>query len=611
MGCGDGVRDRGPRVPAARRDRGSGGLWEALEAGRDLVGAVPEDRFEAARFVDTAMARRGKSYTARGAFLADIAGFDADYFGISPREAAHMDPQHRLLLETAVEALDDAGIAPGTLAGSDTCVFVGISDFSYGGLQMLKSHRMNAYSMASYAHSIAANRLSHFFDLRGPSMAIDTACSSSLMAVERACRELASGGSRVALAGGVNVLLNPSAFVGFSQASMLSKRGRCAAFSADADGFVRAEGAGVLVLKPLADALSDGDRIHGVIAGSGSNCDGRTVGLALPSAQAQEDLLRQVYERAGISPDEVAYVEAHGTGTQAGDRAECAALGRVLGAARTVGPLPIGSVKSNVGHLEPASGMAGQLKALAVLRHGTIPASLHLEPLNPAIDFGGLGLEPVDRARPLMPGKERRFVGVNSFGFGGANAHVVVGPPPAMPPRPRAGTAGELPPHAGPPRLRPRRALLPGRPHRPDDGRGRRQHRPAPAAGPAVGRHAAVAAQHVRARPQRPACRLGRTAQGAAGSRSVKRSEILAEVKAMLAEFGGVDPEQVDEQTSFIADLGLDSLVLVRMTVVAEERFGVSIPDEVAWGLHTVGAVVGHVEEALAERPGVADRGRR
>ncbi|MEU9056035.1 SDR family NAD(P)-dependent oxidoreductase [Streptomyces sp. NPDC048384] len=421
------------------------GLWEALEAGRDLVGAVPEDRFEAARFVDTAMARRGKSYTARGAFLTDIAGFDADYFGISPREAAHMDPQHRLLLETAVEALDDAGIDPGTLAGSDTCVFVGISDFSYGGLQMLKSRRMNAYSMAGYAHSIAANRLSHFFDLRGPSMAIDTACSSSLMAVERACRELASGGSRVALAGGVNVLLNPSAFVGFSQASMLSKRGRCAAFSADADGFVRAEGAGVLVLKPLADALSDGDRIHGVIAGSGSNCDGRTVGLALPSAQAQEDLLRQVYERAGITPDEVAYVEAHGTGTQAGDRAECAALGRVLGAARTVGPLPIGSVKSNVGHLEPASGMAGLLKALAVLRHDTIPASLHLEPLNPAIDFGGLGLEPVDRARPLLPGKERRFVGVNSFGFGGANAHVVIGPPPAMPPRPRAGTAGELP----------------------------------------------------------------------------------------------------------------------------------------------------------------------
>ncbi|KMS76608.1 hypothetical protein ACM01_04375 [Streptomyces viridochromogenes] len=425
------------------------GLWEALEAGRDLVGEIPEDRFEAARFVDTAMPRPGKSYTARGGFLADIAQFDADYFGISPREAAQMDPQHRLLLETAVEALDDAGIDPGTLAGSDTCVFIGISDFSYAGLQMIRARQMNAYSMAGGAHSIAANRLSHFFDLRGPSMVIDTACSSSLVAVERACRELASGGSRVALAGGVNLLLSPNGFVGFSQASMLSKRGRCAAFSADADGFVRAEGAGVVVLKPLADAVADGDRIHGVIAASGSNCDGRTAGLSLPSARAQEDLLRQVYERAGIAPDEVVYVEAHGTGTQAGDPAECAALGRVLGVARSVGPLPIGSVKSNVGHLEPASGMAGLFKALAVLRHGTIPASLHLEPLNPGIDFAGLGLEPVERARPLAAPEGRRFVGVNSFGFGGANAHVVVGPPPVAVPRPRVEAAAVRIPAAG------------------------------------------------------------------------------------------------------------------------------------------------------------------
>ncbi|WPO69156.1 SDR family NAD(P)-dependent oxidoreductase [Streptomyces sp. KN37] len=432
----------GCRLPGGITDLA--GLWEALEAGRDLVGTVPEDRFEAGRFVDTAMARPGKSYTARGGFLPDIAGFDAAYFGISPREAAQMDPQHRLLLETTVEALDDAGIDPGTLTGSDTCVFIGVSDFSYGGLQMT-SRQMNAYSMAGGAHAIAANRLSHFFDLRGPSMAIDTACSSSLVAVERACRELASGGSRVALAGGVNVLLNPSGFVGFSQASMLSKRGRCAAFSADADGFVRAEGAGVVVLKPLADAVAAGDRIHGVIAAAGSNCDGRTPGLALPSAQAQEDLLRQVYERAGIAPDEVAYVEAHGTGTQAGDPAECLALGQVLGAARTAGPLPIGSVKSNVGHLEPASGMAGLFKALVVLRHGTIPASLHLDPLNPHIDFAGLGLEPVGRARPLVSRAGRCFVGVNSFGFGGANAHVVIGRPPSTAPRTDIKAERELP----------------------------------------------------------------------------------------------------------------------------------------------------------------------
>ncbi|NUT95013.1 MAG: SDR family NAD(P)-dependent oxidoreductase [Saccharothrix sp.] len=414
-------------------------LWQALLEERDLIGDVPGDRFESARFVDTEMARPGKSYTARGGFLDDVSGFDADYFGISPREASQMDPQHRLLLETAVEALDDAGIDPACLAGSDTCVFVGISDFSYGGLQTIRFRNMNAYSMAGASHSIAANRLSHFFDLRGPSMAVDTACSSSLVAVERACRQLLSGGSRVALAGGVNLLLNPGVYVGFSQASMLSKQGRCAAFSAAADGFVRAEGAGVVVLKPLADALADGDRVHAVIAASASNCDGRTAGLALPSAQAQEDLLRHVYR--GISPDELVYVEAHGTGTPAGDPVECTALGRALGAHRTVGPLPVGSVKTNVGHLEPASGIAGLFKAITVLRHGTIPASLHLDPVNPDIDFAGLGLDPVGHARPLeRPG----LVGVNSFGFGGANAHVVVAPPPE-PAQPAVNHVGDLP----------------------------------------------------------------------------------------------------------------------------------------------------------------------
>ncbi|MFI6515253.1 SDR family NAD(P)-dependent oxidoreductase [Spirillospora sp. NPDC050679] len=421
----------GCRLPGGVGDLA--GLWEVLEQGRDVVSVVPPDRFEAERFVDAAMVRAGKSYTAAGGFLDDIASFDAGFFGISPKEAAQMDPQHRLLLETAVEALDDAGIDPAVLAGTATGVFVGVSDMSYGGLQLSRPQEMNAYTMAGAASSIAANRVSHFLDLRGPSMAIDTACSSSLVALERGCRELAGGGSRVALAGGVNVLLNPAAYVGFSQASMLSKQGRCAAFSANADGFVRAEGAGMVVLKPLADALADGDRVHAVIAEYGSNCDGRTMGLALPSADAQEDLLRQVYARAGVLPDEVVYMEAHGTGTLVGDPAEATSLGRVLGARRTSGALPIGSVKSNLGHLEPASGMAGLFKALLVLRHGTIPASLHLDPLNPDIDFTALGLEPVATPRPLPASPGRRFVGVNSFGFGGANAHVLLTAPPAEP----------------------------------------------------------------------------------------------------------------------------------------------------------------------------------
>ncbi|NJP98651.1 acyltransferase domain-containing protein [Nonomuraea sp. FMUSA5-5] len=407
-------------------------LWAALQAGHDLVGQVPEERFEARRFVDEAKPRPGKSYTAAGGFLDDIAGFDADYFGISPREAAQIDPQHRLLLEMAAEALDDAGIDPADLAGSTTGAFIGISDRSYALLQSMQPEAANPYTMSGSATSLAANRLSHAFDLRGPSMAIDTACSSSLVALERACAQLCSGGSPVVLAGGVNLLLAPFNYIGFSQASMLSARGRCAAFSAEADGFVRAEGGALVVLKRLTDAVADGDRVHGVLVGWGSNCDGRTPGVARPSAQAQEDLLRQVYARAGVDPAELVYVEAHGTGTPTGDPVECQALGRALGTRRDT-TLPIGSVKTNLGHLESASGMAGLLKALLVLRHGRIPANLHSEPLNPEIDFTGLNLAPVTQARQVTM-QERAFAGVNSFGFGGANAHVIVAPAPSASP---------------------------------------------------------------------------------------------------------------------------------------------------------------------------------
>ncbi|UQA91406.1 type I polyketide synthase [Streptomyces halobius] len=416
------------------------GLWQALEEGRDLVGEAPAERFDASRFIDTSMPRAGKSYTAAGGFLSDVASFDAEYFGITPKEAVQMDPQHRLLLELAVEALDDAAIASRALAGSDTAVYIGISDASYGALQMMRLRSVNAYTMAGAASSLAANRLSHCLDLRGPSMAIDTACSSSLVALDRACRTLWDGTSRTALAGGANVLLSPYHYVGFSQASMLSKQGKCAAFSAEADGFVRAEGGGLVVLKRLADAQVDGDRVHGVILGSGANNDGRTAGVSLPNPEAQEDLLRELYDQTGILPDELVYLEAHGTGTLVGDPSECRAIGGALAARRRAGVLPIGSVKSNLGHLEPASGIAGLLKALLVLRHGTAPASLHTQPANPDIDFAGLNLAPVANALPL-PASSRPVVGVNSFGFGGANAHVIVSAAPAVPDG--AGTADE------------------------------------------------------------------------------------------------------------------------------------------------------------------------
>ncbi|WP_084550937.1 type I polyketide synthase [Actinomadura rifamycini] len=409
------------------------GLWEALLRGADLVGEVPPDRFDVRRFVDERVPRPDRSYTRAGGFLDDVSGFDAAYFGIAPKEAATMDPQQRLLLEMAAEALDDAGIAPGALAGTDAGVFVGLSDPAYGTLQALEPGAMGPYSMSGAALSIASNRLSYVFDLRGPSMSIDTACSSALVAVERAVRALAEGSGRVMLAGGVNALLGPGPYVGFSQASMLSPTGRCRAFSAHADGFVRAEGGGVVLLKRLADAIGDGDRIHAVIVGAASNNDGRTMGLALPNPAAQEDLLRRVY--SGLDADDLVYVEAHGTGTAAGDPAECEALGRALGRRRTRGPLPIGSVKTNVGHLEPASGMPGLFKALLVLRHGTIPPSLHADEPNPAIDFAGLGLRVATRAMPAGD-RARPLAGVNSFGFGGANAHVALAPPPVPAPVP-------------------------------------------------------------------------------------------------------------------------------------------------------------------------------
>ncbi|MDT0401740.1 SDR family NAD(P)-dependent oxidoreductase [Streptomyces edwardsiae] len=418
----------GCRLPGGITDLD--GLWSVLRDGRDMVGEMPADRLPRDRTVDPGTVRPGRSYTAAGGFLDDVASFDAAYFGMSPAEARHIDPQQRLLLEMTADALDDAALPAGSLAGSDTCVYVGVSDPGYGvNLSMMQDHT-SPHTMPGATLSITANRMSYTFDLRGPSMAVDTACSSALVALDRACRTLREGSSRVALAGGVNVLSNPYSFAGFSYAGMLSRRGRCAAFSADADGFVRAEGGAVLVLKRLADALADGDRVHAVLAATGNNTDGRSTGMIVPSAETQEALLHTVYAEAGIGADDLVYVEAHGTGTQVGDPAEAEAIGRALGRRRRGGPLPIGSVKSNVGHLEPASGMAGLLKAILVLRHGLVPATLHALPLNPRIDFDGLGLAPAVDPVPLEVG-ERAAVGVSAFGFGGANAHAVVTPPPA------------------------------------------------------------------------------------------------------------------------------------------------------------------------------------
>ncbi|NYV72923.1 beta-ketoacyl synthase N-terminal-like domain-containing protein, partial [Streptomyces sp. UH6] len=420
-------------------------LWSALTEGRELIGDVPPDRFDASRWLDPEPRRPGKTYIAKGGFLRDVQGFDAEFFGISPREAARLDPLQRMLLEMAVEAADDAGYTADRLAGSDTAVYVGASSQAFSLLQGLDPASVDAHTMTGGAMGNTANRVSHFLGLHGPSLAVDTACSSSLVALHHACEALRHGRSGMALAAGAHLLLSPVEFVGFSRASMLSPTGRCRPFSADADGYVRSEGGALVVLKPLARALEDGDRVLGVILGSGVNSDGRTPTLAQPSADAQEALLREVYAAAGVDPGEVAYVEMHGTGTPVGDPVECRAVGRALGAARAESaPLPVGSVKGQLGHLEPASGMAGLLKALLVLRHRRVPRSVNALPLNPAIDFDGLRLAPAVESTPLrVPSGGRVVVGVNSFGFGGANAHVALAGPPAQPPVPSPAPVGD------------------------------------------------------------------------------------------------------------------------------------------------------------------------
>ena len=422
------------------------GAFEALlTAGRDAVTEIPDDRWCKPEFYHPDPGHRGKSYTFAAGVLEDVYGFDPAFFGISPREAAQIDPQQRLLLELAHEAMEDAGIPGPALHNTGTGVFVGGSSWDYTTLHAGDPSVSDAYSMTGATLCSLANRISYVFNLCGPSLTVDTACSSSLVALHLACEAIRTGRVPMALVGGVNMLLAPQPFVGFSRASMLSRRGRCQAFGAGADGYVRAEGGGVVVLKPLRDALRDGDRIRAVVRGTGTNSDGRTTGLSLPNKDAQAALLREVYGRFGIDPNELDYVEAHGTGTAAGDPIEAGALGAVLGAARAE-RLPVGSVKSNIGHLEAGSGMAGLLKAMLVLQNRVIPASLHCATPNPAIPFEALNLELVPEARPLRSNGHMPSVGINSFGFGGTNAHAVLGTAPLPLSVEAVAATGDLPP---------------------------------------------------------------------------------------------------------------------------------------------------------------------
>jgi len=410
-------------------------FWRLLAEGGDAIREVPVDRWSLDDYYDPDPAAPGKMYTKWGGFLDEVKGFDTDFFSISPREAQWVDPQHRLILELAWEALEDAAIPPDSLSGTRTGVYIGVIGFDYGLRQMSNLDALDVFSGTGASHSILANRLSYTLDIRGPSMILDTACSSSLVAIHLACQSLRNRETDLALAGGVNLMLAPEMTVVLCKAQMMSPNGRCRAFDASADGYVRGEGAGVVVLKRLSDAQRDGDRILALIRGSAINHGGHSNGLSAPNGDAQEEVLRAALADARIDPAMVDYVEAHGTGTRLGDPIELEALMAVYGRRDGVPPLALGSVKTNIGHLESAAGIAGLIKTLLMMRHRALPPHLHLEKPNPLLRIERHPVRIPTRLESWERGEKARIAAVSSFGFGGANAHLILEePPPAAAP---------------------------------------------------------------------------------------------------------------------------------------------------------------------------------
>ncbi len=401
-------------------------LWDLLSSGRDAITEIPADRWDLRALYDADPDAPGKMFTRHGGFLDAVDRFDAEFFGISPREAESMDPQQRLVLETAWHALEDAGIAPPALHESKTGVFLGVCNNDYGRMLFAHPERIDPYFSPGNAASVVAGRLSYFMGLQGPSIAIDTACSSSLVAIHLAVQSLRSGESDLAIAGGINLILSPEMNINFSKARMMAPDGRCKTFDAAADGYVRGEGCAVVVLKRLSDCTPM-DRVLAVVRGSAVNQDGRSGGLTAPNGPSQEAVIRAALEAAGVTPAQVGYVEAHGTGTSLGDPIEVQALGAALGTGRDPSrPVAIGSIKTNVGHLEAAAGIAGVLKVVLALRHREIPPHLHFKTPNPLMDWAALPVVVPTVRTPWMPIDGRYLAGVSSFGFSGTNAHVIL-----------------------------------------------------------------------------------------------------------------------------------------------------------------------------------------
>jgi acyl transferase domain-containing protein len=430
----------GCRVPGAD-DPAS--FWRLMCEGTDAISKIPSDRFDIESIYDSNPAAPGCIATRYGGFLRGVDQFDCGFFGIAPREAQGMDPQQRLLLEVAWEALEHAGIAPDRLEYSSTGIYVGVcsSDYTYMQLKSGDAALLDAHFTSGIAHSVFAGRISYLLGLQGPSVTIDTACSSSLVAIHLACSALRTGECHMALAGGVNLILAPDLFIALSHARMLAPDGRCKTFDAAADGFARGEGCGVVVLKRLSDAQADGDEILAVIRGSAVNQDGPSGSLTAPNGPAQEAVVRDALRLAGLTPGDVGYIETHGTGTQLGDPLEINALGAVFAERNGRKPVMVGSVKTNIGHLEAAAGVIGFVKLVLTLQHRTIPPHLHFRTPSPHIAWADLPLKVPVENTVFEPIRGRRIGGLSSFGFSGTNAHVVLEEAPAAPSEPESSSA--------------------------------------------------------------------------------------------------------------------------------------------------------------------------
>jgi acyl transferase domain-containing protein/acyl carrier protein len=410
--------------------------WDVLRNGRDAVSEVPPDRWEADEFFDPDPAAPGKVVTRRAGFVDDVTGFDAPFFGVSAREAKLMDPQHRLLLETAWRAVEHSGTAPTALASTRTGVFIGLSTHDYLAMasDVLDYPDIEAYLAIGTSGAAGAGRISYRLGLQGPAVTVDTACSSSLVAIHQACQALRLGECDLALAGGANAILSPATMITFSQSRMLAADGRCKTFDAAADGYVRGEGCGVIAIKRLEDAIRDGDHIRAVIRGSAVNQDGASGGLTVPNGVAQQRVIAEALECAGLSPRDIDYLEAHGTGTSLGDPIEVQAAAAALGKERDPAePLLIGSAKTNIGHLEAAAGVAGVLKVVLSLEHSELPKHLHFRNPSPHIPWDRIPVRVVDEALAWERGDRPRIAGVSSFGFSGTNAHVIIEEAPQAP----------------------------------------------------------------------------------------------------------------------------------------------------------------------------------